>query len=1464
MTTLLNNTSNPGLEEGWTPLMCAADAGDIGTVTEILTENCDIDIDARDYTGCTSLVLAAQKGHTAVVDRLLVHGANPNLRDLDGFTPLWKAAQNGHTSVVQLLLADKKLSDVNPRPEFFHEYKWETPLSIALKEGHQEIVELLLRTDGIDPWITTIMPNRRFQNRTSILGLAIRSALEDVSLFVLDRFGTENMMEPISLLLVLAAAAGCSRIIQKLLTKHDADINAVDGYEDRGQRFVDSPLVAASRNGHLDTVRLLLDVGEINPGVKSSDGGTALTVAAEGGFVDVVELLVSDGRIDVDLKNGDGRTALSFAAEIGSEALVDQLLATGAADPGVQDSWGRTPLIWAIKSQLAHKSGERQSYEVVIRKLLADSRTNVNAMDFWDCTALWYAVKHGATKLVMALLEHPEIEPTVGPEHTSTLLAAAENGHVDLVQLLISDGRINVNTVLSIKSYMFGWSRTTLMAMVGYNRVECESSVQVLLSAAGIDVNFQDETGRTALMLAASHGTTGMVKLILTSGGNPNMQDHDGDAALHHARNIEIMEALLEDPEIKPDLPNNEGRTALSLAAEAGNIEFVNTLLANDAVSPKKMDVLGRGPLPWVFGQEGIQSSLKKKERIAVLQRLLQISDINPNAEDHDGLTPLLLAIMSNQSDQYVEILLSRPDLDVNRPGIGGRDSPLDTAKHMGNMATIALLRKRGAIESKWVLDEGCQSSAYSLLEIDPLRQQSLEKKYSMINRLEMTVMREYRLYLGQQQAHVDVWAENPARLCSLCLDIDLGSAFWTRHTQYEGRVIADLGRVNEAWAKRDCSLCRLFAAVHPPTKLGEGHKLVSFSTTQSWLCQTRMARWEDFLLRKFADTMLLAVVPADTLIDMEPVRGCGMGPSRRAEDVVKAAFCSGLIGRLGRNGRSQSSVTIPRLAAEISDWSIARDWITLCRENHSEECNPRRTVTVPHFFLIECSTRKIKEQKQAQTGGPPPYVALSYVWGQSQGSQQQPKRQRQQESLDGKGDGAVEPAIEDAIRVTLELGYEYLWVDRYCIVQNGDEAIKKQQLQHMHLVYANAEVTLIAAAGKDSSAGLPGVPGRPRKQQIDAFIQGHALVTIPPDPSLHIQSRSTWATRGWTYQEGLLARRRLYFSEFEMSYECRHMLCREAIRLPRGLEQRISGHKPRFMEPFWMYQPYAIPGMDSSGTGLGLFELLEAYSKRKLSLPSDALNAMLGIFSLLAQHKTTPIYHICGVPIMRLPKHDKLRSRKRRRYSITTSNNGDTGVTAASSLAGFLDGLCWRLQEPAYRRPGFPSWSWTGWQGVVATMSENVSAIQPNDEFVIEVSIVPNNQDGVAVPWNSYYDQLRMADDSRLGIQSGQQYILEIAAGAAPVRFHKGEYDGRHDTWIGTIFGGHNIWQGEFFLDRKDLLLSSLLRKTWTVVQERKYKQEHRSEQGHIYCERVGLLRLVSSKLEGVWHDVVPSYNTH
>jgi Heterokaryon incompatibility protein (HET) len=94
--------------------------------------------------------------------------------------------------------------------------------------------------------------------------------------------------------------------------------------------------------------------------------------------------------------------------------------------------------------------------------------------------------------------------------------------------------------------------------------------------------------------------------------------------------------------------------------------------------------------------------------------------------------------------------------------------------------------------------------------------------------------------------------------------------------------------------------------------------------------------------------------------------------------------------------------------------------------------------------------------------------------------------------------------------------------VDRYCIADN-DESEKHAQIKNMGLIYTNAEAIVVAAAGPDSSFGLPGAGYRKRQFQRQARIGKVSLCSTMPDPKLII-SGSKWMTRAWTYQEGALS----------------------------------------------------------------------------------------------------------------------------------------------------------------------------------------------------------------------------------------------------------------------------------------------------------------------------------------------------
>src|SRR5205085_7279690 len=124
----------------------------------------------------------------------------------------------------------------------------------------------------------------------------------------------------------------------------------------------------------------------------------------------------------------------------------------------------------------------------------------------------------------------------------------------------------------------------------------------------------------------------------------------------------------------------------------------------------------------------------------------------------------------------------------------------------------------------------------------------------------------------------------------------------------------------------------------------------------------------------------------------------------------------------------------------------------------------------------------------------------------------------------------AFPQVIKDAIQLVRDIGERYLWVDAICIVQD-DSTAKHQQIRRMDRIYSEAFATIIALAGADANASLPGVRGGTRDPQAVHHMGGHHMVATPP-PLKYVLKLSKWDTRAWTAQERWLSRRCLFFSK--------------------------------------------------------------------------------------------------------------------------------------------------------------------------------------------------------------------------------------------------------------------------------------------------------------------------------------------
>jgi len=102
----------------------------------------------------------------------------------------------------------------------------------------------------------------------------------------------------------------------------------------------------------------------------------------------------------------------------------------------------------------------------------------------------------------------------------------------------------------------------------------------------GVDANSQNPDKRTALMLAAFNGHTGIAKLLISHGADVNMKDSVGRGALMFASTgsfNDTVKLLLEKGADVNTIELQESWTALMFAAAEGQAAVVKTLLENNA-----------------------------------------------------------------------------------------------------------------------------------------------------------------------------------------------------------------------------------------------------------------------------------------------------------------------------------------------------------------------------------------------------------------------------------------------------------------------------------------------------------------------------------------------------------------------------------------------------------------------------------------------------------------------------------------------------------------------------------------------------------------------------------------------------------------------------------------------------------------------------------------------------------------
>jgi ankyrin repeat protein len=399
-----------------------------------------------------------------------------------------------------------------------------TPLMAAAWSGHEAVVDLLLS------W----HPSYELHPRLSARAL----------IHAIDH-GHKTIAQTLTMAFAVATPGPTPRRFRSL----GAFFN---GY--------DNPLVAATRRGSLEMMKLLIDAGAyVNLGSVSTgpaSGWSPIHWAIREGHDDIVRLLLDNGA-ELDSR------ALSLACDSDDDDVVsvvsDELRRKGN---GLWGPWDASAML-RFETKLRNKKFVAELLELGVDPALPDI-SGVSALETasrsgWaDGVQLFHNLNHD------------------GSGDTSMFLLSCQNTAVEIVKLLLELG-ISPNTSEPFED------RSAIQHVIAPSSLTSRDSPQRrlelirLLLRYGADINHSNIWGETGLHLASRHREERIAALLVEAGADACAENLDGETALDlAARNGDTSLIVLL---LNGGCPVRGAtwRSALS----SGNVEAVRCVLAH-------------------------------------------------------------------------------------------------------------------------------------------------------------------------------------------------------------------------------------------------------------------------------------------------------------------------------------------------------------------------------------------------------------------------------------------------------------------------------------------------------------------------------------------------------------------------------------------------------------------------------------------------------------------------------------------------------------------------------------------------------------------------------------------------------------------------------------------------------------------------------------------------------------------
>jgi hypothetical protein len=314
--------------------------------------------------------------------------------------------------------------------------------------------------------------------------------------------------------------------------------------------------------------------------------------------------------------------------------------------------------------------------------------------------------------------------------------------------------------------------------------------------------------------------------------------------------------------------------------------------------------------------------------------------------------------------------------------------------------------------------------------------------------------------------------------------------------------------------------------------------------------------------------------------------------------------------------------------------FNLIRGWMSRCLFNHQDICSrppaafPSRLLDVGPPTSLD-SVLCLRVMDSAEAG---PWVALSHCWG-TRSDYFKTTTANFQDRQSKIAFDSLPATFQDAVVVTRKLGFQYIWIDSLCILQDDYEDWV-HEASRMHEYYRDSTLTIAADCAAGDEEGFL-YQERPDVSVVTRFpLRGKASSTECESSSLPenkldfmfmrksrqklTNEKQPLHTRAWTLQEHILSPRTVHYTSHELRWTCQTLVSSESHRSSDSRDMKhhflVPTQKNYQSSAPWSMNGSILSWEDNDSSYLHWYGILEDYIHRKLTLASDKLPAISGL----------------------------------------------------------------------------------------------------------------------------------------------------------------------------------------------------------------------------------------------------------